>query len=524
MKTSTRKTSQIVTTPMPIGGWNVRDPLPQMKPTDAVILDNIFCLPSELQIRKGYVNWATGITGNVETIFDYDKPSGAEQLFGAANNAGACSIYDVTAQGVVGAAVVTGLTNAQIKHSHFTNSGGTFMHCVNGADYLRIYNGTTWYTVTGVSAPYAITGIATTSFIDVITHKRRMWFVEKASLSCWYLATDAIAGAATKFDFGPIFRSGGKIVKIDTWTLDAGYGIDDMFAIFTSAGEVAVYRGTDPASAADWALVGVFSIGAPITQTGTPIAKTCKYGGDLLILNKDGIAQMSKSLMSSRVSTHLQMTDKIQPQLANDTSTYVSNQGWDVLIYPPANMLIVNIPISATEFVQYVMNTISGAWSRWTGLNGQCWYFSSESLYFGTSGKTCKAWESHSDNGAIISSTILPAFQNMGGEGRLKQWKMARIIYTHDAQVSIGQQMLVDFDRNAQVITSPSAPITGLFTWGISLWGDGSVWGGVYSVKRDWKSISGMGYWGALQVKVDTMDGDVRLFSIDYAVEAGGVL
>jgi len=32
-----------------------------------------------------------------------------------------------------------------------------------------------------------------------------------------------------------------------------------------------------------------------------------------------------------------------------------------------------------------------------------------------------------------------------------------------------------------------------------------------------------MGYWGALQVNVESMYADVRIFSIDYSFEHGGV-
>ena len=47
-----RQNARTVTVTAPIGGWNARDPLAEMKPTDAVILDNWFCTPTELKVRK----------------------------------------------------------------------------------------------------------------------------------------------------------------------------------------------------------------------------------------------------------------------------------------------------------------------------------------------------------------------------------------------------------------------------------------------------------------------------------------
>lgn len=515
--TAQRRNSNTISIPAPIGGWNTRDPLPLMDAAFAPILDNFFCLPSSLMTRKGWTSWAT-FTGIGETVFDYDgSTAGTEKLFVAVNNAGACSIYDITAGGAVGAAVVSGLNSARFKHAHFATSGGLFTYIVNGADSALLYDGATWHTITGASAPYAITGVTTSNLIDVISHKRRLWFVEKNSLKCWYLPTDSIAGAATAYDFGPIFSRGGSIVKIDTWTLDAGYGIDDYLVVFTSSGEVAVYRGTDPASASTWAITGVFYIGAP-----TGGGRTCKYGGDLLIVNKDGIAQMSKSLMSSRVNTQLQLTDKIQPQLAQDTSTYASNYGWDILLYPPQNMLIVNVPISATESYQYVMNTISGAWARWTGIPAKSLYFANENLYCGMDGKVGLMWSGNSDNGAAINWDMLPAYQSFGSASALKRFNLARIIYNHTGNLNIGQRMEVDFALNNNPIALNSIS-TGSGVYGTAKYGS-SIYGGVVTIKKDWRSVGGIGYYGSVHMKGNSASASLYLYSIDLRMESGGTI
>jgi hypothetical protein len=513
------RSSQTISVPAPIGGWNVRDPLPMMEAGFASILDNVFCLPSEIQVRKGYTRWAT-FTGIGETVFDYNTTAGGEILHVAVNNGGACSIYNISTTGAVGAAVVSGLTSARFKKAQITTSGGTFLYLVNGADAPVLYDGTTWRSITGVSSPYAITGVTTTYLKDVIVHKRRLWFVEKNSMNAWYLGTDSIAGAATKFDFGPIFKDGGYITKIDTWSIDAGTGLDDMMVVFTSNGEVAVYQGTDPATASTWSLQGVFYIGSP-----TGLGHTVKYGGDLLIINRDGIAQMSKSLMSSRVNTQLQITDKVQPQLASDSVSYNANYGWDILLFPPANMLLVNIPVSGSISYQYVMNTISGSWSRWTGLISMSWYTSGDSLYFGSNGYVGKAWNTQSDNGAEITADILPAYQNFGATSQLKRWSMARVILGSTAATAYGARMEVDFNLNPNAIPLTNTTSTIPATYG----GAGSVYGsliyvygGSISILRRWNSISGMGYWGSPHIQVKTTYGDVRLYAIDLVMEAGG--
>lgn len=510
-----RRVSNIVSLPMPIKGWNVRDPLPNMSPEYGPIVDNVFCLPSELMVRKGYTQWAT-FTGNCDTVLDYATSAGTRKIFAAVNNAGSCSIYDITTQGPVGAAAVSGLTSAKFKHAYVSNSGGSFAYYVNGIDSALLYDGTTWRSITSISSPYAITGPANTQFRDVIVHKRRLWFVPENSMQCWYLPTDQIAGAAVKFDFGPIFNAGGKITKIDTWSLDAGTGLDDNFVVFTSEGEVAVYTGTDPASASTWSLQGVFYIGSP-----TGAGHTAKYGGDLLIVNKDGIAQMSKSLMSSRVNTWLQLTDKIQPQLAEDTTSFQNNTGWDLTLYPPMNMLIVNIPIGSDLSYQYVMNTISGGWSRWKGIPAKSWIYTKDMLLFGAKNFVGWMWSAQNDNGAEIVAETLSAYQAYGQQSRLKRFTMGRVLIGSDSDVTYGARVEVDFNLNNQDLTLPFNFQTNTAKYGAALYGTG-IYGGDITIKSQWKNVSGIGYWGSLHLKVSTKYSDVRLYSYDLVMEAGG--
>ena len=510
-----QKVANIISIPAPIGGWNVRDPLPAMEPFFAPVLDNVFCLPSEVMIRKGYTPHAT-FTGTCRTVMDYDAADGTEYLWAAVDTGSDVVIYDIASAGPVGAPVVTGLSSAVFKHCHYATTGGSFSYYVNGADDALLYDGTTWYSVDSTSTPYAITGPSTTAFQDVIAHKRRLWFVEDNSMSAWYLPTDQIAGAAKEFDFAPIFGKGGHIVKIDTWSLDAGQGLDDYFVVFTTEGEVAVYTGTDPASASTWSLQGVFYIGTP-----TGPGMTCKYGGDLLIINKDGIAQMSKSLMSSRVNTQLQLTDKIQPQLAQDTTTYQSNQGWDILLFPPQNMLLINIPVSETESFQYVMNTISGAWARWTGIPAKTWYYANEQLYFGANGYVGRAWTTQADNGNDITTDFLPAYQNFGSVSQLKRWTMGRIIIGASGSVSYGGRMEIDFNLNPTAVSLPFTIGTTAGFYGTAIYGT-STYGGDITIKRQWKNVTGMGYWGSFHIQFKTKEADVRLYAMDVMGESGG--
>lgn len=513
-----RQTSGTVTVTAPIGGWNAVNQLAAMSPNEAVIIDNWFCLPTELQSRKGYTLWSSGIAGNVESFITYDGQDGTIHNFAVADDAGDCSVWDVTTQGVAPTEVVTGLSNARWHFGQVSTTGGTFTLAVNAEDYMLLYNGTAWQQVTGTSTPYAITGVDTSLLADVLVHHRRAWFVQKNSMKCWYLATDSIAGTATSFDFAPLFINGGSIAKIETWTLDAGNGMDDYFVVVTTAGEIAVYSGTNPADAATWSLNGVY-------YGGSPVGRNCtiKFGGDVLLLNKDGLVPLSQWLMSSRVNVKTSITNKIQQRITDATTYYADNYGWQVILNPPNNMLFINVPVSTTEFEQYVMNTISGAWSRFTGVNATCWTFINNQLFFGQNGNVFKFWDGSDDNGKAIDTDLLPAFSAFGSQSQVKRWTMAKVSMGYDYAFAFSGQISLNFD----LATRPPQPYNNLSTsagiWDVGKW-DNAVWGGAIQPFSRWQMAAGMGYYGSFRIRTSSLSSDIRYYATDYVFEGGGVL
>ncbi len=88
--------ASIYSIPAPTGGLNRRDVLSAMAPNDAITLNNWVPDVNSISIRRGYDEWATGISGNyVETLMQYSPPSGTNVLFAAGPN----TIYIATAAG-----------------------------------------------------------------------------------------------------------------------------------------------------------------------------------------------------------------------------------------------------------------------------------------------------------------------------------------------------------------------------------------------------------------------------------------
>ena len=498
-----RRIANTVTFPAPVGGWNARDALANMGKSDAVILDNFVPKTTEVVLRSGSSDHVTGITGNVETLCTYAKANGTYQMFAAAGTA----IYDVTTPGAVGAAVQSGLSNARWQTTNFATTGGKFLYMVNGADAARYYDGSIWTNA-------AITGVTPSNLVHVNVYQRRLWFVEKDTMKVWYLPVQSIAGAAQAFDLAPVFGAGGYLVAMATISADSGTGMDDFAVFISSEGEIAVYKGIDPSSAATWYLVGVFTV-------GSPVGRRCyaQFGADALIISKDGVLPLSKALLTARSNTSIAISDKIQQAMSEATSAYGANFGWEITIYPEENLVIMNVPVSTTTSYQYVMYAINGSWARFTGWNASCFCRMGSSLYMGMNGKVMRAYSGLSDNGTNINGEALASFQYHGGMAS-KRYTLARpIISIENANVGLLLGLNLDFDQTPPtgLPTVANVPV-GL--WDSSQW-DVGVWGGGFTINKAWQTVGGVGYCAALHIKVSTQLSGFKWQSTDYTFEAG---
>lgn len=495
--------ANVASLPAPVGGWNARDSLANMEATDAVTLENWFPSVSSVNLRGGYTQFATGISGQVETLMTYSSGS-SNKLFAIANG----SIYNVTAGGAVGAAVVTSLTNSKWEYVNITTAGGSFLVAVNGVDQALLYNGTTW------SNP-SITGVSSADFDNVTLFKNRLWFVQHNSLKAWYLPVNSIGGAAEAFDLTSIAKLGGSITSFGAWTIDAGYGVDDNLVFVTSNGEIIVYRGTDPSSASTWALIGVWQLGAPVGHRCI-----LKWGGDILILSLDGLLPLAQALQSSRLDPRVALSDKIQGAITEVTSTYQNNFGWQILYYAKRNALFINVPIAVGQQQQFVMNTITKAWCNFTGWNANCWTIYNNEPYFGGNGFVGLAWDdNYIDNTSSITANALQAFNYYGSRGVKKYFTRARPSLFTDGVPSTFVGMNVDFqiaDTTAALSFAPNP----YALWDSARW-DTGVWGSGLTITNNWQGITGIGYCGATQLKTSSSGIQVEWASTDVVYQTG---
>lgn len=501
----------------PIGGLNARDSLAAMAPEDAVILDNFFPTPTTVDLRNGSVNWKTAFPAAVESLLPYTSAIVAK-LFAASGTA----FYDATTQGAIGAPVVTGLSNARWQSANMGTPGGQFMLNVNGTDKLRGYDGTNWWA--DGDGSHDITGVNTANCIHINVFKNRVWLVEKNTFHAWYLPLQSVSGAAQLFDLSSLFKLGGFLMAMATWTIDNAAGVNEYAVFISSEGEIAFYEGIDPSTAATWILDGMFRV-------GRPVGRRCftKVGADVIVITSDGAFPLSKALLTDRSQLQDAITAKIIKLINADIQAYNANFGWEITLFPLGNKLIINVPQTpgVTQY-QYVMNTITGAWCRFLDWNANCFCVLQDVLYYGgnlttpNSGFVAKADLGNSDNGNFIFGEVQTAFQYFGAPGRLKRWTMARPVFLTAGAIGPSIRMDVDFETVTPTSTGTFSA-TGGTPWDTDLW-DTFPWGSNTSIKKNWQAVGGNGYAGALHMKLKNNATSLSWMSVDYVFEYGQIL
>ena len=472
---------------------------------NAVILDNWFPSTDKITLRRGYSSYATGMSGNIESLIPYTPLSGTGELF-AANDG---NIYDVTDSGAVGSAVVTGMTNDRWQHVQIGTSGGQFVIAMNGADTPRIYDGSSWSTT-------SFTGPTVTNLVWCNLHQRRLWFGEEESLSAWYLAVNSISGAASEFTLKGLADAGGYIMAMGTWSRDGGAGPDDACVFYTSEGQAIVYSGIDPATAADWALIGVYNI-------AKPIGRRCmlKWGGDLILITQDGFIPASTLTLDRAEQGKFAVSLQINKAVNDAVRAGGSLFGWQPFLYPKGSMLIFNIPQSSTKAHQYVFNTITRAPCRFTGVNALCWGLMNDNAYFGgTDGKVYKFDDGSSDNGTAIMGDALQAFSYFDSPSSNKAFKQVEPIFESNGNPNAALDLNTDFRVRAPTGV-PSASAVTSARWGISKWGVGT-WGSASQIYRGWRGIRGRGRSASLRIRVSTTSARPSWIATNFLFVPGG--
>lgn len=480
--------------PSPIGGWNARDSLGAMSPTDAVQMINWFPTPSDILLRRGYNQHSTSITGEVQSLMNYAAPS-TQKLFSVANGV----IHNSTSTGAATTSF-SGLTNSKFQHVNISTSGGNFLVACNGADPTMVYDGTHWFKIATTTTAQTISSITrggtgnltatltTASGHGLITGNRvTITGADPSGFDGTYVIT--VTGSTT-FTYTMAADPGGDATTMGAYTVIGITGVNSNTFInvnlfknrlyFTEKDTMKVWY-LDPksiggaASPLDFASIarmggylqamGTWTIDAGegvddyavfVTNMGEVIVYNGTDPDDATKWLLKGVWQVGQTfsrrcffkwsgdlLLLTQdgllpLASALQ-SSRLDPRVAlTDKIYYAVSQAADAYstnfgwqINYFAKQNMLILNIPVTEgSEQYVMHTITKSWARFTNIDANCWEIHNDDIYFGGNGFVGQFWSSDSDNGNNINATVQQAYNYFDSRGTQKRYTLVRPIIT----------------------------------------------------------------------------------------------
>lgn len=507
-----RQVARVKSYPSPVGGWNARDALAAMKPIDAVYLVNWFPRTTDCVIRGGDDDYATDIDGPAETLAVYNELDGGAQFF-AASNAG---VYDISSPGSAVLSAAT-CTMGRWQTVNFGDGTNNYLIMVNGTDDPLYYNGSAWLSVNAGSSP-ALTGVTSNTLIHVMVYQGRLFYIQKNTLSFWYLAAGAAGGALTEFDLSSICRMGGYLVAMATWSFDGGDGPDDYAVFVTSEGEILAYRGTNPSDASAWSKVGTYFL-------GKPLGRRCfvQYGGDLVLITQNGAFPLSAALQTASIDRRVALTNKIENAFNEAYRSFGQNFGWEAIVFPAQSAMLFNIPTAEdSEAEQYVMNTITKSWCRFNSWNANTFAVYNNELYYAEGDEVRKAWTGQADGDSEVIAEAKQAFSYLDSN-ELKQVTLWRPVLQVNGPLSYLTGIDVDF-QDTPIVGEATYSVTGGAQWDVTNWDEG-YWAAGLAIVNNWTSPQqNIGYAIAGKLKINNDALEIHWMASDTVFQTGGII
>jgi hypothetical protein len=296
--------------------------------------------------------------------------------------------------------------------------------------------------------------------------------------------------------------------------------VDDLLVAVSSAGDVLVYEGTDPASPSTFDLKGDWSIGA--LPAGRRIATD--FGGDLLVLSLLGVVSLTKLVAGSTgaATPDQYATYKIHALFHQYAQTLRSMRGWSIRLHPDDNVLLVNTPPTGGKYEQLASSLTTQSWSVFQGLpllSSELWR---GKLYIGTpDGRVCLVTGGE-DDGSPVEWSGQTAFQPGAQPTRMKLEMIQPLIIASGPQPGIEVSARYDFDTSAVKVTPPSPDESVLSLWDTAHW-DAAYWPGADLPYSPWRGAFGNGRYMSLAFRGRSSDRAI-LVGFNVRFTSGGIL
>lgn len=431
------------------------------------------------------------ITSQDVIRLDYDAGTGAfavgTVVTGGTSGASAtiAQVVGTTASGFLILGDVTG--GAFVDNEVLTAPGGGAAVADGTADIIYL----------------GIDGIDTSRFSYVWSFKNRLFFIERDSFNVWYLPVDQIGGTAKLFPMGAEFSLGGRLMCGSTWSLDSGNGLRDNCIFVSDEGEVVVYDGTNPETAATWSKAGRYQMGKPRGPRSF-----FRGGGDIITATDIGLVPLTQALQTDYAVLSAKAVS-YPIETAWNEAIAKRPGGWDCIVWPERQMVVVCLPtVNEQPPEMWVVNARTGAWAKFTNWDGTCLEIFQGRLFYGsTLGRVVEANVTGLDQGTPYTAVYVPLFSDLNTPAALKIAEIVRCVTRGPRDVNMQLSIQEDY-----VVSLPAAPSALLDDaggeWGDATWGE-SVWGTEASlqIQQEWDSCGGSGY--ALSPAVQVTSGSL---------------
>lgn len=440
--------------PPPVYGWNTKDPLSAMDPLYAPELVNFFPNAGTVDLRNGYLQYATGVgSGDVRDIYQFIDTAGSRYFVATGNDAKA---YEITPGGA-GTNITGALTPFPARNYFATYKNRMWIKSSNASHDVYYWTGSgnvTAAAFTGPSGDDKALGY-------IAPYKGRLYFAGNDA-SIWYSDFGAVTGALTQYDFSGFFESGGKVAFIGTFSPYSSNSLQSYFLVISSGGDALIFQGDYPGSST-WALTSRYYIGAPVGGFSF-----FRFYNDVLVITGSGLVSMLAVVQGAVgedqfLSNNIQSVWKgfIEGVIAAGTLNLISG-----CFYPLGNYILISIYIAANTYYQLVMNATTKAWTLFKGQNGVAFCVFNNNLYFGadgsgaSGGKVAKADTGYFDDDLANAGTpksrellVRHAFNSMGSPTVRKQFTRATPTVYQSENLSITINGDVDYTNTVSTST-----------------------------------------------------------------------
>lgn len=436
------------------------------------------------------------VQGWVNTLLPWKTQYGERLISAAANTASDHRLFDISSG--TASLIKSGFVGSKWRARAM--SGRLAM--VNGGDQPQELQYTPG---TGVTIrDLAITGGNPNpeAFKIIHVHKSRSYFATGDEPAFWYSEVNALGGTLNRFPIDRVSDTSGNVIEISSWTRDGGSGPDDYFVIFLDTGEVIVYAGSNPSSAADWSLLGRYKLGRVLAVT--------QFGGKLHAVTDQDYNVLPDDLLTEGIQVPSKMSGAARDAVRRDAS-----DNWQILFDPVWGWRVINVP-AGNNREQHILNLRSGAPSKFT-IAANCWARYRGELYFG--GQATKVYKIREgdDAGSGIVWSMQQAFSDFG-TNLPKGIRNYRPMWHTDGAITVGSGLVYDYDSANEFIQTMSTTTEGS-PWDTSPWNTSS-WTVGSPVSKEWLLGSGYGQNVSL-VQMGTATSKATFYHCDYRVEIG---